>query len=519
MKKGHDRVTFKAYNMNQPALLPASLDELVPKEHLVRVVNQTIEELSIEPLLKRYKGGGTSSFHPKMMLKVMVYAYTQKTFTSRKIAKALRENIQFMWISGGNKPDFRTINRFRGSVMKEVVGEVFTSVIEYLLEKKYVRLENYFADGTKIESSANKYQWVWAKSTTNYKKQLQEKIKGLLEEIDRDNEEEEEEYGDDDLEEMGGGNDDMDGKQLKEVIEKLNQRLKEKPEDKKLAKAIKTLEKDYLPREEKYEEQEKILAGRKSYAKTDHDATFMRMKEDHMRNGQLKPGYNVQMGTENQFIVGFSIHQRPGDTACLIPHLEEMKRQLGTLPNRMIADAGYGSEENYTYVEKEKLENYVKFNLFHKEQKRSWRKQRFRVENWKYEKECDEYICPENQKLSFLREFNKKTEMGSLSKIREYECHNCGECPIKSECTRAAGNRRVQVNFRLNQYRDQARTNLLSDQGRKLSIQRNVDVESVFGQLKHNWGFRRFLLKGKEKVRTGWGSLCIAHNIAKLAVQ
>jgi transposase len=140
MKKGHDRVTFKAYNMNQPALLPASLDELVPKEHLVRVVNQTIEELSIEPLLKRYKGGGTSSFHPKMMLKVMVYAYTQKTYTSRKIAKALRENIQFMWISGGNKPDFRTINRFRGSVMKEVVGEVFTSVIEYLLEKKYVRL-------------------------------------------------------------------------------------------------------------------------------------------------------------------------------------------------------------------------------------------------------------------------------------------------------------------------------------------------------------------------------------------
>ena len=113
----------------------------------------------------------------------------------------------------------------------------------------------------------------------------------------------------------------------------------------------------------------------------------------------------------------------PGDTACLIPHLEEVKQQLDTLPQRIIADAGYGSEENYTYLEKEKLENYVKFNLFHKEQKRSWRKQRFRVENWKYEKECDEYICPENQKLSFLREFNKKTEMGYLSKIREYECH------------------------------------------------------------------------------------------------
>ena len=503
--------------MDQPALLPASLDELVPQELLVRVINQTIEELNIDPLLKRYKGGGTSSFHPKMMLKVMVYAYTQKIYTSRKIAKALRENIQFMWISGGSHPDFRTINRFRGSVMKEVVGELFTSVLEYLVEKGYVKLENYFVDGTKIESSANKYQWVWAKSTTNYKKQLQEKIKILLEEIEDENKKEEEEYGDDDLEEMGGKNDDVDGKQLKELIEKLNQRLKDGPENKKLAKAVKTLEKDYLPREEKYEEQEKILAGRKSYAKTDPDATFMRMKEDHMRNGQLKPGYNVQMGTENQFIVGFSIHQRPGDTACLISHLEEIKQQIGILPKRIIADAGYGSEENYAFLENENLESYVKYGLFHKEQKRNWRKQRFLVENWPYAKDQDEYTCPANEKLTFLREFRKKTEMGYLSTIREYECQHCTDCPLKAQCNRAAGNRHVQVSPALLHYREQARTNLLSDQGRKLSIQRNVDVESVFGQLKHNWGFRRFLLKGKDKVRTEWGLLCMAHNMAKLA--
>ncbi len=245
----------------------------------------------------------------------------------------------------------------------------------------------------------------------------------------------------------------------------------------------------------------------------------MRMKEDHMLNGQLKPGYNIQMGTENQFIVGFSIHQRPGDTACLISHLEEVKQQLGILPKRIIADAGYGSEENYSYLEKEKLENYVKFNLFHKEQKRSWQKQRFRVENWKYEQDTDEFICPSNKRLVFQRDRIRKTELGYLTKIREYECQNCTGCPMKSECTRAVGNRTVNVSFAMNRFREQARTNLLSDQGRKLSIQRNVDVESVFGQLKHNWGFRRFLLKGKEKVRTEWGILCIAHNIAKLAVQ
>lgn len=518
MKKGHNRVTFKPYTMEQPAILPPSLDELVPQGHLVRVVNQTIEELNIDPLMRRYKGGGTSSFHPRMMLKVMVYAYTQKIYTSRKIAKALRENIQFMWISGGNRPDFRTINRFRGSVMNEVVGEVFTTVIEYLIEKKYVKLENYFVDGTKIESSANRYRYVWAKSTSNYKKQLQEKIKGLLKEIERQNEEEEEEYGDEDLEEMGGGNDDIDGKQLRAVIEKLNERLKEQPEDQKLAKAVKTLEKECLPRQEKYEEQEKILAGRKSYAKTDHDATFMRMKADQLGDGQLKPAYNVQIGTENQFVVGYSIHQRPGDTACLIPHLNEVKQRLGQLPKRIIADAGYGSEENYTYIEKEHLGNYVKYNYFYQEQKRSWSKQRYRVENWKYDAQSDTYLCPENQQLIYVRDVNRKTELGYISKHREYECQSCHTCPVKSECTRAQGNRCIKVSLTLNQYREQARTNLRSDQGRNLSIQRNVDVESVFGQLKHNWGYRRFLLKGKDKVRTEWGILCIAHNIAKLAV-
>jgi transposase len=519
MKKGHNRVVFKPYTMDQPSLLPPSLDELVPADHLVRVVNHTIDQLNIEPLLKKYKGGGTSSYHPQMMLKVMVYAYTQRIYTSRRIAKALRENIQFMWISGMNRPDFRTINRFRSSVMKDVVDEVFTSVLQFLIEKKFVKLENYYVDGTKIESSANRYQFVWGKSTKNYHERLQEKIKLLLKEIEEENKKEEEEYGEDDLEEMGGGNDDVNGEQLKKMIEGLNKRLQEKPEDKKLAKAVKTLETDYLPREEKYEEQEKILAERKSYAKTDPDATFMRMKEDHMRNGQLKPGYNVQIGTENQFVVSFSIHQRPGDTSCLIPHLERMKQQYGRLPQRVIADAGYGSEENYAYLEKEQIQGYVKYNRFQQEQKRSWRKQYFRVENWKYEIESDRYICPTDQQLVFRRTFQKKTENGYPSTIREYECQSCEGCPVKLQCTKSVGNRCVQISPDLNRYRDQARMNLLSEKGRKLSIQRNVEVEPVFGQIKHNWGFRRFVLKGNDKVKTEWGLVCIAHNLAKLAVQ
>ena len=136
------KVTFKQYNMKQASLLPPSLEELIPEDHLVRVVNRMVDSMDMGPLLVKYKGGGTSSYHPRMMLKVLVYAYTEKTYSSRRIAKGLRENVNFMWISGGNKPDFRTINKFRAETMKAAVREVFASVLELLVEGGYVKLEN-----------------------------------------------------------------------------------------------------------------------------------------------------------------------------------------------------------------------------------------------------------------------------------------------------------------------------------------------------------------------------------------
>ena len=523
MKKGHNKVTFKPYTMDQPALLPPSVEELIPEDHLVRVVNRVMEELDLEPILNEYKGGGTSSYHPRMMLKVLVYAYTQKVNSSRQIAKALRENVSFMWISGGNRPDFRTINRFRSSVMKEGIEAVFSEVLRYLIEDGYVTLEHYFLDGTKIEANANKYKWVWAKSTAHYKERLQEKIDELLEKIETENEAEQAEYGDKDLEELGGGNKrgggGMNSKTLEARIQRLNERLAETMKDKKTTKAMRSLQEDCLPRLKKYEDQEQILGGRKSYAKTDHDATFMRMKEDHMRNGQLKPGYNVQIGTENQFVVSFSIHQKSNDMNCLIPNLRQLQKQAGRLPHTVIADAGYGSEENYAYLEQMGVEGIVKYPLFSKQQKRSWRKQRFRFENWLYDLVRDEYICPNQQRLTYRENKLRVTDHGYRTTIRIYECSSCASCPFKPQCTRSRGNRRIEVNPTLLRYQHQAREKLLSDRGRRLRARRGVEAETVFGRIKQDWSFRRFTLRGMEKVKTEWGLYCIAHNIAKLAVQ
>jgi transposase len=530
MKRKASAPVFKPYVMNQVALLPPSYDEKIPAEHLVRVVNAAVEKIDLSSLLAQYPGGGRSSYHPQMMLKVLVYAYAEKIYSSRRIAKALRENIYFMWISGESTPDFRTINDFRGSRMKGVIGDVFSAVLEHLVAEGHVKLEHYFLDGTKIEADANQHQVVWAKKRDNYHKRVQEQIQDLLKHIEEVNEAEQEEYGEDDLEEMGGNgqsevNSELLQKKIDEINRKLREKLQRKADQRSARKALKKLEGDCLVRLKKYEQQAETLAGRSSYSKTDPDASSMRMKEDRgAEKPWPKPAYNVQIGTEGQFVVGFSVHARAGDTACLIPHLENLHSQLGRLPKNVVADAGYGSEENYAYLERHGLGNYLKYNTFyqdthHYRKTELIRKRQFRAENFEYDPEKDEFICPAHQRLTFQYASRYTTDNGYVTDRRLYECHACHECPLKGECTKAKGNRKIRISFRLLEYRRQARANLTSEQGQRLRAARSTEVEPVFGIIKHNMGFRRFHLRGLEKVKTEWGLVSIAHNMKKLAAR
>jgi transposase len=518
------KVTYKEYTMEQPSLLPPSLEELIPKDHLVRVVNRVIEQIDIKPLLEKYKGGGTSSYHPRMLLKVIVYAYTEKIYSSRKIAKALRENVNFMWIGGGNQPDFRTINYFRGELMKDVVRAVFSKVLELLIEEGYIKMENYFVDGTKIGANANAHKVVWAKKTRHYKERLQEQIRVLLDEIEQVTEKENQEYADADLEELGG-NGGINADKLQKKVDELNEALKKQPENKGLKKAVKQMEKDALPRMKKYEEQERVLAGRNSYSRTDPDASNLRMKEDRAAQKPLsRPAYNVQIGTEGQFIVGYSLHQQAGDTSCFITHMEQQNFSEDRQPKNVSGDAGYGSEENYVWLEKKQLKNFLKYNTFHKEQHPPRKpelveKARFLSVNFSYDPVKDEFTCPAGHPMTYLETKPYKTSAGYLSERRFYECAQCTACPLKSKCTKAKGNRRIQISFELQRFRQQARENLLSEQGIALRKKRSIEPETVFGDIKHNRGFRRFSLRGLRKVETEWGILSIAHNIRKLAVQ
>jgi len=508
------KVVFKPYLKDQMTFLPIDLSTLIPENHMVRVIDKAIDSMNTKPLVETYKGGGTSAYHPVMMLKVLVYAYADKIFSSRNIAKATRENVNFLWLTGNVQLDFMTINRFRSQRLNGIIEKIFEEVIMLLHREKYVTLEKYFLDGTKVESAANKYSWVWGKNTKRYKAGLQEKVAKLFKEIDTLNDQEDVEFGKADLPEVGSKP--IDSQAIADTVVKINERLTKKPKDKKLIKAQKLM-KEYLPKMQKYEKQEEVLEKRKSYSKTDIDATFMRMKDDHMKNGQLKPAYNVQMGTENQFITGFSIHSDRCDSVTVKDHIES----LSFKPKDIITDAGYGSEENYQYFESKEITAYVKYGTFHKEKTEKWKNDISKVQNFKYDTTTDTYYCPGmNRPLTFKNESIVRSDNGYASTVRRYECEKCSDCPHRSKCMKSenpATNRQIQINKKLVEYKENVNALLTSEKGRELRKLRSVEVESVFGNVKWNLGLRRFTLRGKQKVKIEYGLWAIAHNMRKKA--
>lgn len=540
-RKLHNAVTFKPYQQHQIWLLPPSLGDLIPSGHIVRIVNDIIDGMDLAPILSTYEGGGTSSYHPRMMLKALVYGYTDKQYSSRGIEKACKENICYMWLCGMQQPDHNSLNRFRRHRLNGTVKQVFTHVLQLLVEQGYVRLQDYYVDGTKIESVANRYTYVWQKNVERYKDSLLDKIALILEQIEQVNEQAEQEatsqnnsaetksaqkeesrkQSSKDSSSKKPARKVVDSQALQESIERINKDLSAALGDnKKLKKKLEKLEQEHLPKLQKYEEQERILNGRSSYSKTDPDATFMRTKEDHLGNGQLKPSYNWQFGTEGQFVVNYTLTQTASDMSSFKPHMEDTLQVLESInapkPKRVGADAGYGSEENYEFLEENGMDAYVKYPGFYKEQKKAKPKQVFKVSRLYYNEEQDFFVCPIGQHMHFTHTSKQTTKTGYEQEIRHYQAKRCDSCPLRGTCHRAKGNRVVQYNRKTQQYRQAAKERLNSLRGIRMRKQRNIDVEPVFGHIKQCRGFRRCLLTGLDGVSIETGLLVIAHNLKKL---
>jgi transposase len=508
-------MNFKQYNQHQTVLFPYSFNDLIPEKHPVRVVDQVVEAINIQALLKTYKKEGNPSYHPKMLLKVMLYAYMTNIYSSRKIEQALRENINFMWLSSMTIVDHNTINRFRGDKLQEVFKEIFKQVVLMLASEGLITLKQIYTDGTKIEAQAGKYSFVWGNSIKTNKAKMLTQLEDLWK------------YAQSVSKDDDHTPDPPEFKELsKEVIEKTVEQIdaklsgKEKASTKAKAKLL-YIKKNFGKNLEKYQQQEAILGQRNSYSKTDNDATFMRMKEDHMKNGQLKPGYNQQISTENQIIVHYTTHQNPTDTRTLKPHLEDFEKTYGEEIFQKLeditADAGYGSQENYDYLEQKHVTAYVKYNSFEKEQDQHYQQKHktYSKENLYYNPKGDFYVCPMGQTMEKTHESDKITEAGYVQRLSHYRAKNCQGCPIRGMCHKARGNRSIERNHDLERQKEKARKLLLSDQGILKRKKRSADVEPVFAQLKHNHGFRRFTLRGIKKVDLEFGLHALAHNLRK----
>jgi transposase len=510
MQNNKSKVVFKDYSPNQILLLPPTLEEMIDPHHPVRVVNQVIDSLDIDLLIKKYKGGGCSSYHPRLLLKALVYGYLTNNYSSRKIEQALKVNIHFMWLSGMSYPDHNTINRFRCDRLSGVLKKVFSQVVLLLVEKGVITLKEAYLDGTKIEANANRYTFVWGRSITKSKERIKKQLDELWAYAESVAKEELENNEPEYFEKI-------DQDSIRQTISIINNALKDKPVNKKVKQKLDYASKNWPANLKKYEQMEKTLGNRNSYSKTDPDATFMRMKEDHMLNGQLKPGYNWQISTQNQYILGYTLHQSATDTNTMPTHMESLKANLGRMPETLVADAGYGSEENYDYLEKNGIEAFVKFNYFHIEQIKKWKSDPFRVDNLQYDPDNDCYTCPSGQKMNFTREETQETDRRFKQTRRIYRAQNCSDCPIRSKCHTQKGNRIIGVNNNLNRHKSIIRERLNSERGKRYRSQRPVDVEAVFGIIKSNKNYRKFLLRGLEKVEIEAGLLALAHNLSKLA--
>lgn len=502
------KLAIKSDNRKQNLLLPPSLDELVPENHMVRVVDAVIDRLDISDILSTYRGGGNSAFNPKMMLKVLVFAYLSNVYSSRRIEELLKRDIYFMWLAGMKRPDFRTINYYRGKRLKEGFDAVFTQVVRLLHEEGFVSLKVQYIDGTKIESVANKYTFVWRGSVEKYDARLKAKTEALLRQIEQNHAIENQE---------NPVPEELTAEEVTKRVERIKEKVDADNLGKEERKALKQIETDSVPRMNRYRGQLETMGPRNSYSKTDPDATFMRMKEDAMLNGQLKPGYNVQISTENQFITNFGIYQRPTDTLTMISYLESFKARYGMQSEEIVADSGYGSEENYDYMFSNGMTPYVKYNMFHVEQRRGYRNNPFRVSNLFYNPDDDFYVCPMGQKLKFIRQEKRYTASGYQQTVSVYRAGRCEGCPLRGQCHKSKRDRQIEVNHTLDDYKARARELLTSEQGIKHRSTRPIEPEAVFGQIKECGRFRRLRLKGLTGAKIDFGLKALAHNLRKLA--
>lgn len=488
---------------NQLVIL-LNLEKVIEVSASVRMLDEICESLDYTKLYNSYKRKtAKNKADPVSLFKVLVYGYMTGIYSSRKIEEACKTNINFIWLlNEAEAPDHNTIDRFRKTRASRALEDLFSQLVIKLKDMQEIECKNLFVDGTKIEANANRYSFVWRKTVLKNNERLELKRKTLLSDLN-------------DRYTRNFTNINEAYIFLLRQKERYNMQFvsgrgKRKTQ---LQRDFETV-KEVKEKSEKYAEYNGLFADRNSFSKTDTDATFIRMKEDHMKNGQLKAGYNVQIGVDSEYIVNVGLFSERSDQLTLIPFLKDTEEKTGIKHKEIVADAGYESEENYVYLSKHNQESYIKpsnYEILKKKKKRP-----YSTENFIYNTEKDTYTCSEKQELMPMYVKKVKSKSGYVSEKTIYGTCACEKCPKKDLCTKSQKGRTLQRARVFAEFRSKSLDNINTPKGVNLRMNRSIQVEGAFGVIKQDYGFRRFLTRGFENVKIEMLFLCFAFNINKL---
>lgn len=466
----------------------------------LRLVKNIIERMDLSELKKVYSSFGRKpKVNPITMLQIIIFCYCEGIFSSRNIEKSCKYDLRIRYLLDSQQaPDHSTINRFRQK-MVELAPKLLNQMIQILIEENQIDLSSIYIDGTKIEAYANRYSFVWRASIEKWQEKLRIKIIKHFH-----------------------LNKDLNPSQVLEVVEIVfNQIIKECIEKKinfvhgqgkrkhQLQQDYEKL-KDWKNKLETYHKHLEIMGDyRNSYSKTDHDATFMRMKEDHMRNGQLKPGYNIQLASASGFIIGENVSHHPSDMYTLKPFLKKLLENYPNKLNKIVADAGYESEENYVFLAENNLTSYIKPSNYEKSKTRKYKKEQEFRESLNYDERQDKYISQDGKEFKRCNDRYRKRKNGYVTITKVYRCFDWNK-----EGQKTKG---IYIAETFQKYREESLKNIRSDQGIEERINRSIQAEGAFSKIKSGLNYNRFHHRGKENIISEICLLSMGLNLNKLA--
>lgn len=476
----------------------------------VFLVHNIVEEMNLNFLNSVYaKKGRKPAVEPVAMLKVLVFAYLNRKYSARDIEDACKYDIRFRWILNNKKaPDHVTINRSRNKLYP-FVDEILAQLVNLLVEKEEVDLKSIYIDGTKLESNANRYTFVWKKSILKYQERLIEKISKYFNITKKLSEKECSTLVSDEFENIKNTCNSQD---IVFVYGSGNRKTEEQ-------RKYELLE-EWLDKLSKYKNHLDLMGERNSYSKTDNDATFMRLKDDHMKNGQLKPAYNIQCATNGGYVVDIEGFSNPADMRTLPPFMDILIRKYDAKIDRIVADSGYESEENYLYLKEKQIKPFIKPSNYEIKKKRKYKNDISRKENMNYCKVENHYICHNNKKLEFEKVVYRKNNYGFKSESKVYLCKDCANCTYCDDCIKyknKSGLKRIYVSERFEALRKESEDNITTKEGITERLNRSIQAEGIFSYIKSAMNYSRFSHRSMKKIIAEMKLLSFAINIKKLS--